>query len=144
MMTDDMKLCQLEDVQLKGIQSIPATALPVMEHFYTLQGEGFHWGRAAYFVRLAGCDVGCVWCDVKESWDASNHPRLSFDYLAANSMLKSFNRKQTAIKKAAVPLVMPALAQSRLANLYSNPACSAAGKLPVFTTSAVIPKGPDG
>lgn len=43
--------------------------LPVMEHFYTLQGEGFHAGRAAYFIRLAGCDVGCVWCDVKESWD---------------------------------------------------------------------------
>jgi organic radical activating enzyme len=39
-----------------------------MEHFYTLQGEGYHGGRAAYFVRLAGCDVGCVWCDVKESW----------------------------------------------------------------------------
>ncbi len=44
------------------------TQLPVMEHFYTLQGEGYHGGRAAYFVRLAGCDVGCVWCDVKESW----------------------------------------------------------------------------
>ncbi len=45
-----------------------------MEHFYTLQGEGFHTGRAAYFLRLGGCDVGCVWCDVKESWDASLHP----------------------------------------------------------------------
>jgi organic radical activating enzyme len=49
--------------------------LPVMEHFYTLQGEGFHQGRAAYFVRLGGCDVGCVWCDVKDSWDASKHPQ---------------------------------------------------------------------
>lgn len=48
--------------------------LPVMESFYTLQGEGFHQGKAAYFVRLGGCDVGCVWCDVKESWDASIHP----------------------------------------------------------------------
>jgi organic radical activating enzyme len=48
--------------------------LPLMEHFYTLQGEGFHTGRAAYFLRLGGCDVGCVWCDVKESWDASLHP----------------------------------------------------------------------
>jgi len=47
---------------------------PVMEAFYTLQGEGFHQGRAAYFIRLGGCDVGCVWCDVKESWDASLHP----------------------------------------------------------------------
>lgn len=48
--------------------------LPVMESFYTLQGEGFHQGKAAYFIRLAGCDVGCVWCDVKESWNASLHP----------------------------------------------------------------------
>jgi len=51
--------------------------LPVMEHFYTLQGEGYHQGKAAYFIRLGGCDVGCVWCDVKESWDASKHPLLS-------------------------------------------------------------------
>lgn len=47
---------------------------PLMEHFYTIQGEGFHQGKAAYFLRLAGCDVGCVWCDVKESWDKSKHP----------------------------------------------------------------------
>lgn len=47
--------------------------LPIMEHFYTIQGEGRHSGRAAYFVRIAGCDVGCVWCDVKESWDAELH-----------------------------------------------------------------------
>ena len=47
--------------------------LPVMEHFYTIQGEGRNTGRAAYFVRLGGCDVGCVWCDVKESWDAKKH-----------------------------------------------------------------------
>ena len=45
-----------------------------MEHFYTLQGEGRNSGRAAYFVRLGGCDVGCVWCDVKESWKAEDHP----------------------------------------------------------------------
>lgn len=50
------------------------TQLPVMEQFYTLQGEGFHQGKAAYFIRLGGCNVGCVWCDVKESWDASAHP----------------------------------------------------------------------
>lgn len=48
--------------------------LPVMEHFYTLQGEGYYQGRAAYFIRLGGCDVGCVWCDVKDSWDAEKHP----------------------------------------------------------------------
>jgi organic radical activating enzyme len=46
-----------------------------MEHFYTLQGEGFHQGKAAYFIRLGGCDVGCVWCDVKDSWVAENHPK---------------------------------------------------------------------
>ena len=56
--------------------SIKTLALPVMEHFYTLQGEGYYQGRAAYFVRLGGCDVGCVWCDVKESWDAEKHPVL--------------------------------------------------------------------
>ena len=50
-----------------------------MEHFYTIQGEGFHQGRAAYFIRLGGCDVGCVWCDVKESWDASKHTLFSVD-----------------------------------------------------------------
>jgi len=49
--------------------------LPVMEEFYTIQGEGAHTGTAAYFIRLGGCDVGCVWCDVKESWDASAHPQ---------------------------------------------------------------------
>lgn len=49
--------------------------LPIMEQFYTLQGEGLHQGKAAYFIRLGGCDVGCVWCDVKDSWDADKHPK---------------------------------------------------------------------
>jgi len=48
-----------------------------MEDFYTIQGEGFYQGHAAYFIRLGGCDVGCVWCDVKDSWDASLHPQVS-------------------------------------------------------------------
>jgi organic radical activating enzyme len=56
--------------------------LPLMEHFYTLQGEGYHTGRAAYFLRLGGCDVGCVWCDVKESWDANKHPQVSIESMA--------------------------------------------------------------
>lgn len=51
--------------------------LPVMELFYSIQGEGYHQGRAAFFIRLGGCDVGCVWCDVKESWDATRHPKMS-------------------------------------------------------------------
>jgi organic radical activating enzyme len=52
-----------------------------MEHFYTLQGEGFHQGRAAYFIRLGGCDVGCFWCDVKDSWDAEKHPKFKVQSL---------------------------------------------------------------
>ena len=55
------------------------TQLPVMEHFYTIQGEGFHQGKAAYFVRLGGCDVGCTWCDVTESWRAEKHPFWTVD-----------------------------------------------------------------
>jgi 7-carboxy-7-deazaguanine synthase len=54
---------------------------PVMEHFYTIQGEGKHSGRAAYFIRLGGCDVGCVWCDVKDSWEADKHPKCSVSFL---------------------------------------------------------------
>lgn len=60
-----------------------ASRYPVMEHFYTLQGEGFHQGKAAYFIRLGGCDVGCVWCDVKDSWDAGKHPLLEIADLVA-------------------------------------------------------------
>lgn len=55
---------------------IAECSYPVMEHFYTLQGEGAHHGTAAYFIRLAGCDVGCPWCDVKESWDRDAHPDI--------------------------------------------------------------------
>ena len=51
--------------------------LPLMEEFYTIQGEGFHTGKAAYFIRVGGCDVGCHWCDVKESWNANLHPATS-------------------------------------------------------------------
>ncbi|MBN9311523.1 MAG: 7-carboxy-7-deazaguanine synthase QueE [Chryseobacterium sp. 39-10] len=56
--------------------------LPVMEHFYTLQGEGAHTGKAAYFIRLGGCDVGCHWCDVKESWDPNLHPLMNAEEIA--------------------------------------------------------------
>jgi len=57
-----------------------------MEMFYTLQGEGYHQGKAAYFIRLAGCDVGCVWCDVKESWDASKHPVYSIEEIVSSAL----------------------------------------------------------
>jgi organic radical activating enzyme len=60
-------------------------SLPVMEAFYTIQGEGYHQGKAAYFIRLAGCDVGCTWCDVKESWDASAHPLRKVSEIAAEA-----------------------------------------------------------
>ena len=55
--------------------------LPVMETFYSIQGEGYYQGHAAFFIRLAGCDVGCVWCDVKESWDANQHPMQHIENL---------------------------------------------------------------
>jgi 7-carboxy-7-deazaguanine synthase len=60
--------------------------LPVMEAFYTLQGEGAHQGRAAYFIRLGGCDVGCVWCDVKDSWDVTKHPIITIDEIVAKAI----------------------------------------------------------
>src|SRR5688572_6076914 len=55
--------------------------LPLMEHFYTIQGEGYNSGKAAYFLRLGGCDVGCVWCDVKDSWAANIHPQISYEQM---------------------------------------------------------------
>lgn len=61
------------------------TLLPLMEEFYTIQGEGFHSGKAAYFIRLGGCDVGCHWCDVKESWDAELHPLTHADKIVENA-----------------------------------------------------------
>jgi organic radical activating enzyme len=66
--------------------------LPVMEQFYTLQGEGVYTGCPAYFIRLAGCDVGCVWCDVKESWNASDHPRKHIEELVDEVFESGANR----------------------------------------------------
>lgn len=60
--------------------------LPVMEAFYTIQGEGFHQGKAAYFIRLGGCDVGCTWCDVKDSWDAAAHPLQTVGEIVAQAV----------------------------------------------------------
>ncbi|MBL4586925.1 MAG: 7-carboxy-7-deazaguanine synthase QueE [Flavobacteriales bacterium] len=61
------------------------TALPIMEQFYTVQGEGFHTGKPAYFIRIGGCDVGCHWCDVKESWDAEVHPLVEVENVIGNA-----------------------------------------------------------
>ncbi len=59
--------------------------LPLMEEFYTIQGEGYHTGTAAYFIRIGGCDVGCHWCDVKESWNAELHPPTNIDQIVENA-----------------------------------------------------------
>ncbi|MBX9784515.1 MAG: 7-carboxy-7-deazaguanine synthase QueE [Chitinophagaceae bacterium] len=77
-----------------------------MESFYTLQGEGFHQGRAAYFIRLGGCDVGCVWCDVKDSWDAEKHPKFRVDEILIRMkeevLLSTQQKKQENIKPIVV------------------------------------------
>lgn len=56
-----------------------------MEAFYTIQGEGHHTGTSAYFIRLGGCDVGCVWCDVKDSWDADIWPKQTIEQILAGA-----------------------------------------------------------
>ena len=73
-MTDDIQI-QVD----KGLK------LPLMEEFYTIQGEGFHKGTAAYFIRVGGCDVGCHWCDVKESWNPALHPPTDIGEIADNA-----------------------------------------------------------
>ena len=78
--------------------------LPVMETFYSIQGEGFHQGRAAYFIRLGGCDVGCVWCDVKDSWDASKHPLQTIETIVENA--KAFPGR-LAVITGGEPLLHP-------------------------------------
>jgi organic radical activating enzyme len=77
-----VKTLEQEDVKNKAAQG---SLLPLMEEFYTIQGEGFHSGKPAYFVRIGGCDVGCHWCDVKESWDASIHPLTKADKIVENA-----------------------------------------------------------
>lgn len=57
------------------------TSFPIMEYFYSIQGEGVFVGQPSFFIRMGGCDVGCVWCDVKDSWDADKHPKISIDSL---------------------------------------------------------------
>ncbi len=75
-----------------------------MEAFYTLQGEGFHQGKAAYFIRLAGCDVGCHWCDVKESWDENLHPILAVDKIVAEAKK---HPARIAVITGGEPLIYP-------------------------------------
>ncbi|KQC31287.1 7-carboxy-7-deazaguanine synthase QueE [Flagellimonas eckloniae] len=70
---------QVMDLVDKGLM------LPLMEEFYTIQGEGYHKGTAAYFIRVGGCDVGCHWCDVKESWNAETHPPTQIASIVDNA-----------------------------------------------------------
>jgi len=71
-----------EEIQ---IQVEKGLMLPLMEEFYTIQGEGYHKGTAAYFIRIGGCDVGCHWCDVKESWNPAIHPPTGVGEIADNA-----------------------------------------------------------
>ena len=75
--------------------------LPLMEAFYTIQGEGFYKGTAAYFIRIGGCDVGCHWCDVKESWDADLHPPTAIDTITEEASKHS----QTIVVTGGEPLM---------------------------------------
>lgn len=72
-------------LKMKNLIPEDGSLLPLMEEFYTIQGEGYNSGKAAYFIRLGGCDVGCHWCDVKESWDANLHPLTKSDQIVANA-----------------------------------------------------------
>lgn len=74
---------EIQELVNKGLM------LPLMEEFYTIQGEGFHKGTAAYFIRVGGCDVGCHWCDVKESWNADLHPPTAIEQIVENAAFYS-------------------------------------------------------
>ncbi|MFT3702388.1 MAG: 7-carboxy-7-deazaguanine synthase QueE [Agriterribacter sp.] len=80
-------------------------SLPVMEAFYTLQGEGAHQGKPAYFIRLGGCDVGCVWCDVKESWDFDTHPKKSIDNIVDEALTAITEQKADTQNKNVIAVV---------------------------------------
>ena len=75
--------------------------LPLMEEFYTIQGEGYHTGTAAYFIRIGGCDVGCHWCDVKESWNAALHPPTHIDLIVEHAS----NYSKTIVVTGGEPLM---------------------------------------
>ncbi len=86
-----------EDIDLRVEQG---TMLPLMEAFYTIQGEGFHKGTAAYFIRIGGCDVGCHWCDVKESWNSKLHPPTEIDKIINDAV----NYSDTIVVTGGEPL----------------------------------------
>lgn len=79
-----MYLCRMVTVDVMQLVE-QGKMLPLMEEFYTIQGEGYHKGTAAYFIRVGGCDVGCHWCDVKESWNAETHPPTAIESIIENA-----------------------------------------------------------
>lgn len=84
-----MYLCKME-LKNDMLEVKKGILLPLMEAFYTLQGEGYHKGSAAYFIRIGGCDVGCHWCDVKESWDATIHPPTAVSEIVSTAKKYSY------------------------------------------------------
>ncbi len=101
----------IQAMHISKAEGIKLQTLPVMETFYSLQGEGFYQGNAAYFIRLAGCDVGCFWCDVKESWDVSIHPKKSINEIIEKAELvinqqstKNLNYKPIIVITGGEPL----------------------------------------
>lgn len=85
---------EVQDLVNKGL------VLPLMEEFYTIQGEGYHKGTAAYFIRVGGCDVGCHWCDVKESWNAELHPPTTIESMVQ----KAASHSKTVVITGGEPL----------------------------------------
>lgn len=95
-------LCRMTEIELKQKVN-QGVYLPLMEAFYTLQGEGYHKGSAAYFIRIGGCDVGCHWCDVKESWDAEKHPPTRIESIVQEAKKWS----NTVVVTGGEPLMWP-------------------------------------
>lgn len=79
--------------------------LPLVEEFYTLQGEGFHTGRAAWFIRLGGCDVGCSWCDARETWNPRTHPPVDVDEIVSRAAWN--NPSRAVVVTGGEPLMYP-------------------------------------
>ena len=102
--------------------------LPLMEEFYTIQGEGFHTGTAAYFIRIGGCDVGCHWCDVKESWNAALHPPTNTNLIVENAKKYA----ETVVVTGGEPLMWDmSVLTSRLKNKNLNVHIETSGAYPV-------------
>ena len=93
-------------------------ALPVMEAFYTIQGEGYHKGTASYFFRTGGCDVGCHWCDVKESWDHGNHNILKVSKIIQN--IDKISNIKSVIVQGRHDVICPPFTALRLANYWDK------------------------